>query len=308
MPRPRPPYLQRHTTRHGKAVWYVWVRPNPRIRIRGEYGTPEFTAAYQAALQGKAVEAPDAGSARWYAVMAAGALPRDERVARPVDGDATPAREHLPTCDGDFGARAVHRCQSQERDGGARPAIGQPRRRPATFSTRCEVFSVGRLRPIWSRSIRLRASRTRSARRARASPSGPRTRWSAIKPAGRSAPKSACGSTCCCTQGCGAVMRSCSAASMCATAWRPSAPRRAARPSPLRCPILPILQATLDAGPTGELAYICGGKGKPLTKESFGNMFKDACVEAEVSWQVRTRFAQDWRDARCEQRCHRQSA
>jgi integrase len=42
-------------------------------------------------------------------------------------------------------------------------------------------------------------------------------------------------------------------------------------------PILPILQQTLDAGPTGELAFICGKNGKPLTKESFGNAFKDAC-------------------------------
>ena len=29
-------------------------------------------------------------------------------------------------------------------------------------------------------------------------------------------------------------------------------------------------------------AYICGDKGKPLTKESFGTMFKTACVEARV--------------------------
>ena len=45
-------------------------------------------------------------------------------------------------------------------------------------------------------------------------------------------------------------------------------------------PILPILQRTLDAGPTGELAFICGKSGKPLTKESFGNAFKDACKAA----------------------------
>lgn len=45
-------------------------------------------------------------------------------------------------------------------------------------------------------------------------------------------------------------------------------------------PILPILQRTLDAGPTGELAFICGKNGKPLTKESFGNAFKDACKAA----------------------------
>jgi integrase len=45
-------------------------------------------------------------------------------------------------------------------------------------------------------------------------------------------------------------------------------------------PILPILQRTLDAGPTGELAFICGSSGKPLTKESFGNAFKNACKAA----------------------------
>jgi len=45
-------------------------------------------------------------------------------------------------------------------------------------------------------------------------------------------------------------------------------------------PILPILQQTLDAGPTGELAFICGKGGKPPTKESFGNAFKDACRAA----------------------------
>src|SRR5262245_13736903 len=45
-------------------------------------------------------------------------------------------------------------------------------------------------------------------------------------------------------------------------------------------PILPILQRTLDAGPTGELAFICGKNGKPLTKESFGNAIKDACRAA----------------------------
>jgi len=45
-------------------------------------------------------------------------------------------------------------------------------------------------------------------------------------------------------------------------------------------PILPILQATLDAGPVGDLAFIVGKSGKPFTKESFGNAFKEACVKA----------------------------
>ena len=47
-------------------------------------------------------------------------------------------------------------------------------------------------------------------------------------------------------------------------------------------PILPILQTTLAAGPCGALTYICGKGGKPLTKESFGNMFRAAAREACV--------------------------
>jgi len=52
MPRPRPPHLQREITRHGKAVWYVRVNRGPRVRLKAEFGTPEFDAEYRAALSG----------------------------------------------------------------------------------------------------------------------------------------------------------------------------------------------------------------------------------------------------------------
>src|SRR3546814_10795158 len=47
-------------------------------------------------------------------------------------------------------------------------------------------------------------------------------------------------------------------------------------------PIRPILQTTLDAGPCGDLTFIVGANGRPLTKESFGNEFKAACTAAGV--------------------------
>ena len=50
MPRPRPPHLHREINRHGTVVWFVRFGKGPRIRIRGVYGTPEFDAAYQAAI------------------------------------------------------------------------------------------------------------------------------------------------------------------------------------------------------------------------------------------------------------------
>jgi integrase len=47
-------------------------------------------------------------------------------------------------------------------------------------------------------------------------------------------------------------------------------------------PILPVLESTLKVGPCGDLTFIVGERGRPLTKESFGNLFRDACREAGV--------------------------
>jgi integrase len=48
-------------------------------------------------------------------------------------------------------------------------------------------------------------------------------------------------------------------------------------------PILPVLAKTLAAGPCGDLAFIINANGQPLTKESFGNAFKDACRAAGIT-------------------------
>ena len=58
MTRQRLPYLQKETTRHGKTSWYFRKGDGPRIRIRGEYGSDEFTAAYDAAVNQRVVPAP----------------------------------------------------------------------------------------------------------------------------------------------------------------------------------------------------------------------------------------------------------
>jgi len=47
-------------------------------------------------------------------------------------------------------------------------------------------------------------------------------------------------------------------------------------------PILPALARTLAAGPCGDLTFIAGASGEPLTKEGFGNMFRAACRAAGV--------------------------
>ena len=45
-------------------------------------------------------------------------------------------------------------------------------------------------------------------------------------------------------------------------------------------PILPVLSKTLEAGPCGDLTFIAGENGRPLAKESFGNLFRKACRAA----------------------------
>jgi integrase len=56
MPRPRPPYLLRQVTQHGRVCWYVRKGKGKRIRVPAP-GTEEFDQAYQAALADGATSA-----------------------------------------------------------------------------------------------------------------------------------------------------------------------------------------------------------------------------------------------------------
>lgn len=47
-------------------------------------------------------------------------------------------------------------------------------------------------------------------------------------------------------------------------------------------PILPELQSVIEASPTGDLAIVATHTGRSFTKEAFGNWFKKACIEAGV--------------------------
>ena len=52
MPRPRPPFLHREESRHGRVMWFVRRKHGPRIRLCAEYGSEAFWAEYRAALEG----------------------------------------------------------------------------------------------------------------------------------------------------------------------------------------------------------------------------------------------------------------
>lgn len=64
MPRPRKPYVQKETSRHGKTVWYFRRGDGPRYRLSGDYESPEWLIDYERALADSAGAAPAPKSQR----------------------------------------------------------------------------------------------------------------------------------------------------------------------------------------------------------------------------------------------------
>jgi integrase len=52
MPMHKLPYVNRHVNRHGKVYWFFRARHGARIRLRGEYGSKQWNDDYAAALAG----------------------------------------------------------------------------------------------------------------------------------------------------------------------------------------------------------------------------------------------------------------
>jgi integrase len=275
MPRPRPPYLISEKTRHGRLVWHVRQGKGPRIRIRATYGTPEFTAAYQAALAGN--PAPDSPkfnaktlgwlveryreSATWAALSPATRLQR-ERILRGVvqsAGDEPTSRITRSVIQNGIARRSPaagkHFLQSMR---GlfqwavvAKLADGDPTAELKAILPTTDGFHVWSedectaFEERWPRGTRERVAFDVLLY------TGLR-RGDAVR-LGR--PHVRKGIATIRTEKTGQLVT---------------------------IPILPPLRETLDAGPVGELTFIAGGRGRPMKKESFGTWFRAACKAAGV--------------------------
>lgn len=277
VPRPRPPYLSRERTRHGKSVWYVRL-DGKRIRLRAEYGTPEFDAEYQAALAGK--PRTSAGTAAsgtvawliaryretnaWRSLSATTRHKRDQILRQAVKtagnvqiGAITPAkikegrerRAHTPGQATHFlyAMRGLFRWALDAQMVKTDPTVGiknPPRRRGSGYRpwTEDDVAAYEGRWPIGTRQrVWLDVLLYTGLRRGDAVRLGRqhvRDGIATIK-----------------TEKTGAIVA---------------------------LPILPVLAATLAAGPCGDLTFICGARGHPMPKQSFSNDFKIACCAAGV--------------------------
>lgn len=280
MPRPRPPHLHRESTRHGKTVWYVRVGKGPRVRLRAEFGSPEFDTEYQAAVTGKprpSKGAPAAGTLAWlleryretnawttlalatrrqrenifvHVIASAGQKPFNritpETIAEARDrrlGAPTQARHFLDAMRGLF--RWAIEAKLVKSD--STVSVKNPKRKKGPgfkMWTEDEMTAYELRWPLGTRQrVWLDVIAYTGLRRGdlvRIGRQHVRNGVATLK-----------------TEKGGFTVT-------------------------VTLPILPVLAATLAIGPCGALAFIVGEKGRPLTKESFGNAFKEACMAAGV--------------------------
>lgn len=277
MPRPRPPHLHRETSRHGRTVWYVRDGKGPRIRIKAEYGTPEFEGAYQDALNGNAPRPAGKaakGSLAWlwmlyrqttaWTDLSLATRKQRERIMRQVlatGGDqplskitaraiqqgierrkSFAARHFVDTMRGMFKwAVAAEHVNS---DPTAGKAVSKPKTKGFPEWTEEELDQYAARWPLGTRE---------------------RVMWGVF---------------------CFTGLRRGDAARLGKQHIRNGVITIDTEKSQGRMrvtiPVLPELAEILEAGPLGELAIIASKKGRALRKEVVGNLFKEACVAAGI--------------------------
>ncbi len=278
MPRPRPPRLQRHKTRHGKFVWYVRIGRGPLTRIRGEFGTAQFDAAYEAAIRGERapVRAAKAGTLSWlieryretpaWTILSNATRRQRENIFKGVISTAgthpfaaVAERTIAAGRDrrGNTPAQARHFIDAMRGLFAWAKEAGFVKDNPAASvkypqQKKTEGF------PVWTEED--------VARYESRWPLGTKERvWLAV---------------------------------LLYTGLRRGDAVKIGRQhvrngvatiktektgTEVHIPILPELAEVLAAGPTGELSFICGMNGRPFTKESFGNAFSEACRAAGIN-------------------------
>jgi integrase len=282
MPRPRPPYLNREVTRHGRVVWFVRVYPGPRVRIRAPFGTLEFESEYQSALAGeprqtaKRAAAPSTlawliaryrETTAWIDLSPATRRNRENHFRKVIETAghepiraitqkvitagrdrraATPAqaRNFLDAMRGLFKWAHITGHVSSDPTAG----VKNPKRKKGPgfpVWTEADAAAYDRRWPIGTKERVWRDVLFFTGVR----------RGDAVM-LGRQHVRDG---------------------------WITLRTEKSQGEMIVSIPVLPILQRTLDAGPTGDLSFICGKNGRPFTKESFGNAFKDACRAADVN-------------------------
>jgi integrase len=280
MPRPRPPHLHSERTRHGRQVWYVRVGRGPRIRLRADFGTDNFRLEYEAAIRGErpSITGPKTGSLEWliaryretgaWRSLSTATRRQRENIFRQIvkSGAATQPYTAI-TAQGlsaardkraDTPAQARHLIDTMRGLFKWAKGAGFVKINPAAdveYPTQRKTQGF----PVWTEDDLARyEARWQLGTKERVwlavlLYTGLR-RGDAVK-IGKQHVRN------------GVMM---------------IRTEKSQGQIDVTIPVLPELEEALRTGPVGELAFICGDRGGPLTKESFGNMFSEACRAAGI--------------------------
>lgn len=276
MPRPRPPHLHRETNRHGNVAWYVRIGKGPRIRIKAIYGTPEFDAAYQAAIHGESPQ--PAGKAARGSLEWLWMLYRQTNAWSELSLATRKQRENIMR-----GVLKTGGNQPLSKITGKAIEQGIQRRKP--FAAR---HFVDTLRGLYKWAVA-----------AEHVSSDPTTGKAVAKPKSKGFPvwtedeleqyerhwplgtrERVMFGVYCFTG-----LRRGDAAKLGKQHIRNGVITIDTEKNDMRVtiPVLPELAEILEAGPLGELSIIASKKGQPIRKEVLGNLFKEACRAAGIS-------------------------
>jgi integrase len=283
MPRPRPPFLHPQVTRHGNVVWYFRRGHGGRIRISGQFGTPEFDAQYQAALTGQKplarpkIGAPATGTLAWLIERYRDSVAWREGLSVATKRQRENIFKHVIESAGTKPYSMI-----------TQHAIVAGRERRASTPAQARNY-LDAMRGLFRWALETKHVRVDATAGVANPPrkAGPGFRmWAEDEMASYGA--------------CWPIgtrqrvwldvlaytgLRRGDAVRLGRQHVRGSVVRLKTEKNGVEVtlPILPVLQRTLDAGPCGDLTFIVGANGKPMTKESFGNAFKEACRAAGVS-------------------------
>jgi len=278
MPRKLPPFLHREITRHGRPVWYFRRGKGVRIRMPGEFNSIEFFAAYDAALKGarpaRSGHAEGTYSAAlrsyYYASQTWAALrPATQRIKRHVLNGIEPA----------LGG-------SRLRDW-KRGDIAAGRDKRAATPAAAEMF-VKSLRSFfaWALEAGLVSSNPTDGVTVVASSTGGFAPWTEDDVAAYRAhwplgTRQRLAFEVLRETG----LRRGDAVRIGVPHVRDGIIRVATEKTGERVslPVSDVLAAAIEAGPIGEKTFIASVAGKPMTKESFGTIFREWCDAAGVS-------------------------
>ncbi len=276
MPRPRPPGLHKETTRHGQTVFYVRRGKGPRVRIYGAYGSPEFRAAYEAAMRGETPKGKTRSNSLAWLISRYRESADWSRLAPATKSQRENILKHIEK-------KAGH--EPFEEIDKASIVAGKDGRRETPHQANNFLKTMRGFFQWAVEAGHVKHDPTSGVRMVKVSSNGYETwsledveRFSARWPLGTRAHLAFAIMLC-------TGLRRGDACRLGPQHVRDGVIRITLEKTrtDLTIPLLPELKAVIDATKTGARSFIAKEDGEPMTKESFGEWFREVCEAAGVS-------------------------